>query len=67
MTGLLTTSSIVSPTPTTSTAAVTGWGAVGGLSFTYYPTSGTFNWSVCNLTATPITPGGSVIWNIGAN
>ena len=66
MTGLLTTSSIIPPAPTTSTAAVTGWGAVGGLSFTYYPTANTFNWSVCNTTATSITPGGSLTWNVGA-
>jgi hypothetical protein len=67
MTGLLTTSAIIPPTPTTSTAAVTGWGAVGGLGFTYYPTANTFNWSVCNPTAGSITPGGSVTWNVGAN
>lgn len=66
MAGLLTTSSIVSPAPTSSTAAVTGWGAVGGLSFDYYVTAGTFNWCVKNTTATSITPGGSVTWNVGA-
>jgi hypothetical protein len=66
MTGLTTTSAIIPPTPTTSTAAVTGWGSVGGLSFTYYLTANTFNWSVCNTTATSITPGGSLTWNVGA-
>ena len=66
MTGLLTTSSIIPPTPTTSTAAVTGWGATGGLSFTYYVGAGVFNWSECNTTATSITPGGSLTWNVGA-
>ena len=66
MTGLTTTSAIIPPTPTTSTAAVTGWGSVGGLSFTYYATAGVFNWSVCNTTATSITPGGSRVWNVGA-
>lgn len=66
MTGLLTTSVIISPTPTTDTSAITGWGAVGGLSFSYYVTAGTFNWSVCNTTSASITPGGSIVWNVGA-
>ena len=66
MTGLLTTSVIISPTPTTDTTSITGWGAVGGLSFSYYVTAGTFNWSVCNTTSSSITPGGSIVWNVGA-
>lgn len=66
MTGLTVTSAIIPPTPTSSTAAVTGWGATGGLSFTYYVTANTFNWSVCNTTSGSITPGGSVTWNVGA-
>jgi hypothetical protein len=66
MTGVATTSSF-SVTPTTDTSAVTGWGSTGGLSFTFFPTSNTFNWRVCNTTASPITPGGSVTWNIAGH
>ena len=66
MTGLLTTSAIVPPTPTSSTTGVVGWGSSGGLGFSYYVTAGTFNWSVCNATAASITPGGSLTWNVGA-
>lgn len=66
MTGVATTSAIVPPTPTTDTSAVTGWGSTGGLYFTYWVTSNTFSWRVCNGTASPITPGGSVSWNVGA-
>lgn len=66
MTGLLATSAIVSPTPTTSTKSVTGWGAVGGLSFVYFAGANTFTWNVCNSTFAAITPGAAVTWNIGA-
>lgn len=67
MSGVTTTSAIIPPTPTTDTSAVTGWGSTGGLSFTYFPTTNTFNWRVCNTTGLPITPGGSVTWNVGAH
>jgi hypothetical protein len=66
MTGLLTTSAIIPPTPTSDTSGITGWGSTGGLSFTYFVTANTFNYRVCNSTASPITPGGSVTWNVGA-
>jgi hypothetical protein len=66
MSGVLTTSAIVPPTPTSSTTGVTGWGSSGGLGFSYYVTAGTFNWSVCNPTSASITPGGSITWNVGA-
>lgn len=66
MTGLLTTSAVIPPTPTSDTSAVTGWGASGGLSFTYTPTANTFNWRVCNTTGSSITPGSSITWNVGA-
>jgi hypothetical protein len=67
MTGLLTTSAIVPPTPNVDVSGITGWAPGGGLSFQYYVTAGTFNWKVCNNNATPQTPGGSVTWNVGAN
>lgn len=67
MTGVTTASAIIPPTPTSSTVGVTGWdGANPALSFSYYVTSNTFNWSVCNGTAAAITPGGSITWNVGA-
>jgi hypothetical protein len=66
MTGLLTTSTVIPPTPTSSTTGVVGWGSSGGLGFAYNVTAGTFNWSVCNGTAASITPGGSITWNVGA-
>lgn len=66
MTGLLATSSIIPPTPTSSTDAVTGWGSSGGLSFDYYVAANTFHWSVCNTTGSSITPSASVTWNVGA-
>lgn len=65
MTGVTTTTAIVPPTPTTDTSAVTGWGSTGGLFFTYWVTTNTFSWRVCNGTASPITPGGSITWNVG--
>lgn len=66
MTGVAVTSAIMPPTPTSDTSAIVGWGSSGGLSFTYFVTANTFNWRVCNSTASPITPGGSVVWNVGA-
>lgn len=66
MTGVTTTSVIVSPTPTTATAAITGWGTTPGLSFDYYVSANTFNWCVKNSTGASITPGGSITWNVGA-
>ena len=65
MTGLAATSSILPPTPTSSTIGVTGWGT-NGLNFKYYVTTNTFNWSVCNVTGSAITPGASITWNVGS-
>ncbi|HTM15689.1 MAG TPA: hypothetical protein VL135_02255 [Terracidiphilus sp.] len=65
MTGLTATSAIVPPTPTSSTVGVTGWGT-DGLVFKYYVAANTFNWSVCNVTGSSITPGASITWNVGA-
>jgi len=65
MTGATTTSVILPPTPTSTTVGVTGWGT-NGLVFKYYVTANTFNWSVCNVTGSSITPGASITWNVGA-
>ena len=65
MAGLAATSVIIAPTPTSSTIGVAGWGT-NGLVFKYYVTANTFNWSVCNLTGSAITPGASITWNVGA-
>jgi hypothetical protein len=65
MTGLTTTSVVLPPTPTASTTGVTGWGS-NGLVFKYYVAANTFNWSVCNVTGSAITPGASITWNVGA-
>jgi hypothetical protein len=65
MAGLAATSVIIPPTPTSSTIGVTGW-STNSLIFKYYVTANTFNWSVCNLTGSAITPGASITWNVGA-
>ena len=65
MTGLAATSVIIPPTPTSSTVGVTGWGS-DSLVFRYYVAANTFNWSVCNVTSSAITPGASITWNVGA-
>ena len=67
MTGLLATSAIIGPTPTTSTTGVTGWDAANpALAFNFYVQANTFNWWYCNGSVSPVTPGGSVTWNVGA-
>jgi hypothetical protein len=66
MPGATTLTAIIPPTPTSTTSAITGWGSSGGLVFSYKPTADTFNWAVCNVTASSITPGASVTWNVGA-
>ena len=65
MSGVTTTSVILPPTPASTTIGVTGWGT-NSLVFKYYVTANAFNWSVCNLTASAITPGASITWNVGA-
>jgi hypothetical protein len=67
MTGLITTSAIIPPTPTSNTTSVAGWQPGGGLGFAYYVSAGTFNWAVCNNNISPITYGGPITWNVGAN
>ena len=65
MTGV-TTAMTFSFTPTSDTHAVTGWGGTGGLKINAWPTSNTLNYYVCNQTASSITPGGSVTFNVSA-
>lgn len=66
MAGVAITSAIIAPTPTSSTVGVSGWdGAHPALTFSYYVTSGTFNWSVCNGSVSPATPT-AITWNVGA-
>ena len=67
MTGV-TTGMTFQVTATSDTHAVTGWGApaAGVLYITDYPTAGTFNYYVCNNSASSITTGGSVTFNVSA-
>jgi hypothetical protein len=65
MTGVATTSTF-SFTPNASVTGVTGWGSSGGLVIAAYPTSNTLNYSVCNQTASSITPSASVTFNVSA-
>jgi len=65
MTGVATTSVFIF-TPNADVSAVTGWGANGGLTVVAWPTANTLNYKVCNQTASSITPGASVTFNVGA-
>lgn len=65
MTGVATTS-VFDFTPSTDISATTGWGSSGGLTIVAWPTANTLNYKVCNQTASNITPGGSVTFNVGA-
>jgi hypothetical protein len=67
MTGVTTTMAF-SFTATTDTHSVTGWGApaAGVLYITDYPTAGTLNYYICNNTASNITTGASVTFNVSA-
>ncbi len=51
------TTSVISSVFASDPTAVTGWGASGGLTLRTWPTANTINYSVCNQTASPITPG----------
>jgi hypothetical protein len=53
-------------TSTTDVSGVAGWGGTGGLRIVPWPTTDTLNYKVCNQTASPITPGGTVVWNVSA-
>lgn len=65
MTGLASTNTL-NFTPNSDVSAVTGWGATGGLTIAAWPTTNTVNYKVCNQTASSITPGGSVTFNVSA-
>jgi hypothetical protein len=68
MTGVAVTTSFTDPTPTASTATVTGWGAPtqGLLYIIQWPTVGNYNYQVCNPTASGITTSAAVTFNVGA-
>lgn len=61
----VTTSSNFNFTPAVDTSTFVGWGAIGGLRFTYWPSANALNYYVCNVTPSAITPGGPVTWNVG--
>ncbi len=65
MTGMATTS-VISIAPAADTAAVVGFGTTGGLVIDAWPTSNTANIKVCNQTASGITTGASLVFNISA-
>jgi hypothetical protein len=67
MTGV-TTGMTFQVTATSDTHAVTGWGApaAGILYITDYPTAGTFNYYVCNNSASSITTSAAVTFNVSA-
>jgi hypothetical protein len=65
MTGVASTSTF-NFTANASVTGVTGWGSTGGLVIAAYPTSNTLNYSVCNQTASSITPSASVTFNVSA-
>lgn len=62
----LTASSALIISPAADLSGVTGWGSTGGLVVDAWPTSGTFNYKVCNQTNSSITPSGSATFNVGA-
>lgn len=64
MTGVTTSMAFVI-SPSTDVSGTTGWGSTGGLIIDAWPTSNTLNYKVCNQTASSITPGASVTWNVG--
>ena len=57
------TNSVFVVTSTNDTASITGWGANGGMVMDVWPTSGTFNFKLCNQSGNSITPG-AVTWNV---
>jgi large repetitive protein len=66
MTGLATTST-VNFTPNADVASTTGWGGTGGLVIDAWPSSAnTLSYKTCNQTASSITPGASVTFNVSA-
>lgn len=65
MTGVATTTTF-GFTPNADVSGTTGWGSVGGLTVDAWPTTNTLNYKVCNQTASSITPGASVTFNVSA-
>jgi hypothetical protein len=66
MTGLALTSTL-NFTPSFDVASTTGWGATGGLTIDAWPSStNTMSYKTCNQTASSITPGASVTFNVSA-
>lgn len=65
MTGMAT-SSVISIAPAADTATIVGFGTAGGLVIDAWPTSNTANIKVCNQTASGITTGATLVFNISA-
>lgn len=65
MTGMAT-SSVISIAPAADTASIVGFGTTGGLVVDAWPTSNTANIKVCNQTASGITTGATLTFNISA-
>lgn len=65
MTGMAT-SSVISISPAADTATIVGFGTAGGLVIDAWPTSNTANIKVCNQTASGITTGATLTFNISA-
>jgi hypothetical protein len=61
----VTTTTAFSFTPSTDASGVNGWGGIGGLSISPWPSTNTLNWKVCNLSAVSITPG-ALTMNVSA-
>ncbi len=67
ITGITSTSSLQLPTPNADPTAITGFSTSGtALYFVIWPTANTYNWKICNNSASSITPGASTTWNVGA-
>jgi hypothetical protein len=67
MTGLTSTMTLMI-TPSTDVSSVTGWGAPTStvLYIVVKPGNGAFTYYVCNNSATSVTPGSSITWNVSA-
>jgi hypothetical protein len=67
ITGIATTSALSWPVPNADPTAVTGFTpSATTLYFVVWPTANTYNWKICNGTASSITPSASTTWNVGA-
>lgn len=65
MTGMAS-GSVISIAPAADTATIVGFGTAGGLVIDAWPTSNTANIKVCNQTASGITTGATLTFNISA-